>query len=205
VAVSTVVRTPRDVYHAFLALPLGVALLAVLVARELDQSFANVYSTAVSVQNLKPLWDRRVLAAVIGIVSTALGLVANLADYENFLYLIGSVFVPLFAVLAVDFFWVSRGRWDFSASAGTRWAMIGPWVLGFAVYQAINPGSLSWWAAGWAALDHALGFRPAAWMSASVCSFVVAATAAAVAGAVANRFSRAPRRSTPEPARGGTG
>jgi NCS1 family nucleobase:cation symporter-1 len=195
VAVTTVVRSPQDVYHAFLALPLGVAVLAVLVGREIDQSFANVYSTAVSVQNFKPLWDRRVLAAVIGVATTAVGLVANLADYENFLYLIGSVFVPLFAVLAVDFFWVSRGRWDLSPSAPTRWATIAPWALGFAVYQAINPGSLSWWASAWSALDNAVGFRPAAWMSASVCSFVVAAAGAAAAGGLLHLTDR--RRGRP--------
>ena len=36
---------------------------AVLAVRELDQSFVDTYSTAVSVQNLRPRWDRRVLAA----------------------------------------------------------------------------------------------------------------------------------------------
>jgi NCS1 family nucleobase:cation symporter-1 len=188
VALETVVRTPQDVYHTFMAVPLGAAALAILVARELDQSFANVYSTAVSVQNLKPLWDRRVLAAVIGAATTAIALVANLTDYENFLYLIGSVFVPLFAVLVVDFFVVSRGRWQL-ATGGTRWAMVGPWILGFAVYQAINPGSLPWWAAAWHHLDAAAGFRAAPWMSASILSFLVAAAATALAGGMARLLS----------------
>ena len=35
------------VYGAFIALPLGSLGFAILAARELDQAFANVYSTAV--------------------------------------------------------------------------------------------------------------------------------------------------------------
>ena len=56
---------PDQIYGAFIALPLGALGFAILAARELDQAFANVYSTAVSTQNLRPLWDRRVLAGVI--------------------------------------------------------------------------------------------------------------------------------------------
>src|SRR5579863_1751677 len=90
---------PADIYGAFIALPIGALCFAVLAARELDQAFANVYSTAVSSQNLRPLWDRRILAGAIAAVSTAGALWLNIADYENFLDLIGSVFVPMSAVL----------------------------------------------------------------------------------------------------------
>ena len=115
---------PDQIYGAFIALPLGALGFAILAARELDQSFANVYSTAVSAQNLRPLWDRRVLAGVIAAVTTVGALWLNIADYENFLTLIGSVFVPLSAVLIADYFVVSRGRWDLSAAARSRWLML---------------------------------------------------------------------------------
>ena len=100
---------PDHIYGAFIALPVGSLCFAILAARELDQSFADVYSTAVSIQNLRPLWDRRVLAGVIAALTTAGALWLNIADYENFLVLIGSVFVPMSAVLIADYFVVSRG------------------------------------------------------------------------------------------------
>ncbi|MGK3933873.1 hypothetical protein ABI069_15080, partial [Enterococcus faecium] len=71
----------------------------VLVIRETDQSFANVYSTAISLQNLRPSWDRRVLTIGIGALTTALALSININDYANFLYLIGAVFIPLSGAL----------------------------------------------------------------------------------------------------------
>jgi NCS1 family nucleobase:cation symporter-1 len=165
-----------DIFGAFIALPVGSLGFAILAARELDQSFADVYSTAISIQNLRPLWDRRVLAGVITALTTAGALWLNIADYENFLTLLGSVFVPMSAVLIVDYFAdKARGRqWDLSAAARSRWSMLLPWAAGFVIYQLINPGYVSWWASAWSSFGRDIGFTPASWMSASILSFCAA-------------------------------
>jgi NCS1 family nucleobase:cation symporter-1 len=162
-----------DIFGAFIALPVGSFGFAILAARELDQSFADVYSTAISMQNLRPRWDRRVLAGAISALVTAGALWLNIADYENFLTLLGSVFVPMSAVLIFDYFFGSaRGRrWDLTSSARSRWAMLVPWAVGFVVYQLINPGYVSWWASAWSSVGRAIGFTPSSWMSASILSF----------------------------------
>ncbi len=179
-ALSTVVTDDNDshtvMFRAFTAVPLGWLPFAILVLRELDESFANVYSTAVSVQNLRPLADRRVLAVVIGGLATVIALWLGIGDYQNFLYLIGSVFIPMFAVFAVDYYgFDGRHRWDFSENSPTRWAMVVPWLFGFAAYQLINPGSITWWVSWWTHIDSWLHFTPQSWMSASALSFIVAA------------------------------
>src|SRR5487761_691648 len=161
----------NDIFGAFIALPVGSLGFAILATRELDQSFADVYSTAISMQNLRPLWDRRILAGIITALTTAGALWLNIADYENFLTLIGSVFVPMAAVLIADYFIVSRRRWDLSATARSRWLMLLPWAAGFVTYQLINPGYVSWWASAWTSFGHDIGFTPASWMSASILSF----------------------------------
>ncbi|MGC9961088.1 MAG: cytosine permease [Acidimicrobiales bacterium] len=189
-ALVTVARNPSDIYGAFIAVPLGSIGFAILAARELDQSFANVYSTAVSMQNLRPLWDRRVLALAITVITTTLALWINIADYENFLVLLGSVFVPMFAVLVVDFFVVSRGRWDLSSHSPARWMMLVPWALGFVAYQLINPGYISWWVTAWTKFGHLIGFRAESWMSASICSFAVSAVLTLALGGIGRRITR---------------
>ena len=194
-ALVTVARNPNDIYAAFIALPAGTIGFAILAARELDQSFANVYSTAISTQNLRPLWDRRVLAVIITAIATAGALFLNIDDYENFLVLLGSVFVPMSAVLIVDFFLLSRGRWDLSDRAPSRWSMLVAWAAGFVTYQLINPGYISWWVSGWGWVAHQVGFSVEGWMSASILSFVVAALATLVVGAVATTL----RRVSPRP------
>jgi putative hydroxymethylpyrimidine transporter CytX len=185
-ALVTVAHNPDRIYGAFIALPVGTFGFAILAARELDQSFANVYSTAVSMQNLRPLWDRRLLAVGVAAITTGAALFLNIADYENFLYLIGSVFVPMSAVLIVDFFVVSNGAWDLGGRARSKWLKVVPWVVGFVTYQLINPGYISWWVSAWHGIGRLVGFTPASWMSASILSFVVAGMATLTVGWLAS-------------------
>jgi nucleobase:cation symporter-1, NCS1 family len=197
-ALVTVARDdPNRIYGAFIALPAGTLAFAVLAVRELDQSFANVYSTAVSTQNLRPLWDRRILAGAITVVTTAGALWLNIADYENFLDLLGSVFVPMSAVLIVDYFVIHRGRWDLSRDAGTRWLMLVPWGAGFVMYQLINPGYIQWWVRMWADIASLVHFTPQGWMSASILSFAVAGVVTLLAGVPS--WARARSAPAPDP------
>ena len=189
VALATVVRAgdtlQHDMFAAFIAVPVGWLAFGVLVLRELDQSFADTYSTVVSIQNLRPLVDRRLLAVAVGGLATALALVLDISNYFDFLYLLGSVFVPLFAVFVVAYFLLDgRHRWDVTASAPARPVMLLPWALGFAAYQLVYPGGIGWWADGWGRVAHDIGFTPASWMSASVVSFAAAALGTLVVGGI---------------------
>jgi putative hydroxymethylpyrimidine transporter CytX len=194
ITLVTVAHSDADkIFGSFIAVPLGAVAFAVLAVREVDQSFVDAYSTAVSVQNIRPRWDRRWLALAVGAVATVIGLALDIRAYENFLVLLGSVFVPLLGVLVVDYYVVRRGRWDLSDSSRLRWATLAAWVLGFVAYQLVNPGYVQWWAGMWHHVDATLGFTPRSWMSASILSFVVAAAVALPLGLVAERRARAAR------------
>ncbi|MFC6886886.1 MULTISPECIES: purine-cytosine permease family protein [Actinomadura] len=185
-ALAIVAGDSTRVFDPFLHVTLGVVLFAVFVVREADQSFANVYSTAVSIQNLVPRADRRVLSVALGAGVTVLALLLDIGDYSGFLSLIGSVFVPMLGVLAADFF-LGRGRlpkWDSSRTAPSRWGMIAAWAVGIVAYQLVNPGAVGWWTRFWTGVRDALLFTPQSWMSASVLSFAVAAAAALLIGRV---------------------
>jgi nucleobase:cation symporter-1, NCS1 family len=104
--------------------------------------------------------------------------------------LIGSVFVPMSAVMIADYFTTPGRRWDLSATARSRWLMLVPWAAGFVTYQLINPGYVSWWASAWASFGHDIGFTPASWMSASILSFCVAGVLTLLAGWLARLIRR---------------
>lgn len=177
------------VFAPMLAAPLGVVALLVLTARETDQSFANVYSTAVSVQNLAPRADRRLLCLAIGALITVLALGVTIDDYAVFLAVIGSVFVPLLGVGVGDAL-VRRGTPpDLSRWAPSRPLMVVAWVVGLVTYQLVNPGGAPLWSDAWIAVREALGVAPPSWLSASLLSFLVA-------GVVAAGFARLERRAT---------
>ena len=149
---------------------------------ELDEVFANIYSTVVSTQNVHPRLDRRVLAVIVGTIAVVLGLSLDIHSYESFLLLLGSVFLPLFGAFMADYFLVRRGDWDVSDTARPRWEMVLPWLAGFVTYQLINPGHVSWWARFWTARQQDLPFAIPTWASASILSFAVAAVLAVAIG-----------------------
>src|SRR5918997_27139 len=173
-----------DVIDALLALPLGALAVLVLVSVELDEAFANVYSTAVSAQNIVTRADRRVLAVVVGAVATLLALTFDIAAYEPFLFLIGAVFVPLVGVFVVAYFSTPRGAWDTSDTAPARPVFLLPWVAGFLAYQLTLPtffaGPGAGWTAWWTARQADLGIDPANGWSASLVSLAVAVTITAL-------------------------
>ena len=83
-----------------------VALFALLVT-ETDEAFANAYSAAVSLQNAFPRVPQELLIVLVTAVATAGALIVDMGSYQSFLLLLGSVFVPLFAVLLAD--WLAAG------------------------------------------------------------------------------------------------
>jgi nucleobase:cation symporter-1, NCS1 family len=179
-----------DVVASLLAIPAGALALLILVVDELDEAFADLYSTVVSVQNVRPSLDRRWLAIGIGTLATVLALTIDIVAYESFLLLIGSVFVPLFGTFAVDYFVFRRRAWDVSAAARPRWAMLLPWAAGFVAYQLVNPGLVGSWQRFWLARLADLGFTPPAWASASLVSLGVAAALGLAVGLAESALAR---------------
>jgi nucleobase:cation symporter-1, NCS1 family len=181
-----------DVITSLLAIPAGAIALLVLVVDELDEVFANVYSTVMSAQNVAPKLDRRIGVVIVGVVATAAAfLIDDYFAYESFLFLLGSVFVPLFGAFAADYFVYRRRSWDVSERAPTRWIMFVPWIAGFVVYQLVNPGLVAWWSRWWLDVRESIGLDVPPWASASIASFVTAAAIALAIGAISRRRSSA--------------
>ena len=125
----------------------GIVLLALLVG-ESDNAFADIYSAAVSARNVAPAARQAPLVLGVGAVGLVLALAFTAERYEQFLFLIGSVFVPLAALFLADYFVRSRGRYGEDVVFGTggvRWLSLVPWVVGFVVYQWCVPTGPQGW------------------------------------------------------------
>jgi purine-cytosine permease-like protein len=124
----------------------AVALLA-LGVDETKEPFANVYSAAVSLQNVLPAAPQRLLIVVVGAVSLAGAFALDLVQYASFLLLLGSFFVPLFGVLLAD--WLLAGAHyrerDVFAAPAVRAGRLAAWLAGFALYQWLSPVGPGWW------------------------------------------------------------
>ncbi len=198
-SLGAIVLLTRDVADAA-ALPAAiaagglVALLALvaLTAAETDEAFANAYSGAVSLQNLVPGAPQRLLIVLTTTLGTLGALVLQLTSFQSFLFLLGSCFVPLFAVLLAD--WLAHGlRYepeDLATVVAVRFGPIAAWVAGFAAYQWLSPTGPAWWVEQVQLLD------PPSWsIGATLPSFVVSlALALAFAAATGTPSVRRPAR-----------
>jgi nucleobase:cation symporter-1, NCS1 family len=125
----------------------ALALLA-LTFDETDEAFANIYSGAVSTQNLLSRVSQRVLIAGASILATAGALAIDMRSYQRFLLLLGAVFVPLLGVLVAH--WLLHGahytRRDIFEGPPVRPGSIVAWVAGFLVYEWLHqPPDLGFW------------------------------------------------------------
>jgi putative hydroxymethylpyrimidine transporter CytX len=184
IAVATLQTNSTDVITALVTLPAGAIALFVLLVDEVDEAYANVYSTTMAAHNLIGHIDRRWISVAIGIIATVLALFVDLGNYTQFLYLIGGVFIPFVAVAIADFFVVSKMNWDVSDTAKFRWQPTLAWVFGFVAYQLVNPGTVEGWSPFWLDLQQALfNNQPVpGWLGATYTSIVVSMLAAILFG-----------------------
>ena len=140
-----------------IALAGGTVALFVLLVGESDEAFANIYSSAVSIQNVLPQAPQRVLIVLVAAGGFLLAWFLSMDSYIVFLSLIGSVFVPLFGVFAADYFVLRRAGYDerdlfdprgrYWFRGGFKWPALVPWAAGFLLYQWSVPAGVmpGWW------------------------------------------------------------
>jgi NCS1 family nucleobase:cation symporter-1 len=148
---SKVAQEPKD-FASAIALSAGWVALLILLADETHNAWADLYSAAVSLQNLFPKVKQRWLILALGVGCFLVAVFLDITRYQNFLYLIGSFFVPLFGMLTADFFVLKGRRYrveEFYSTRGAYWytrgvsvrAMIA-WAAGIIVYHLANPATL---------------------------------------------------------------
>jgi NCS1 family nucleobase:cation symporter-1 len=135
----------------------GLALVLVLVD-ETDNVFADIFSAAMSfsiIASTASMAKVRIkhLAIGFGVLCTLIALFVHMDRFMNFLYLIGSVFTPLYGVLLVDHFVIRerkvatdvRGlRGPYGFVAGFHIVAIAAWGVGVATYHYILDLLPSW-------------------------------------------------------------
>jgi putative hydroxymethylpyrimidine transporter CytX len=184
-----VTQQPKEFVSA-IALTAGWLALLILLVDETDNAWADLYSAAVSIQNVFPRVGQRWLILGLGIVTYLMALAIDITQYENFLFLIGSFFVPLFGILAADYFVLRHRRYrvdELYQIGGAYWYGRGlslrglvAWAAGVVVYNFTNPATLGAFVPAW------LNMVPASLTAfgGSIPSFVAAFVVYAVLGFV---------------------
>lgn len=117
-------------------------LILLLVVDEADNAFADVYSAALSTQDIFSRISQKHLIVGFTAFSTVLAMAVTIQNYETFLLLIGAVFVPLFGVVLTDYYIVRKQKYTEGMMYGKSvigWPAVAAWAAGALVNFAISP------------------------------------------------------------------
>jgi len=120
-----------DISVIMLRAGLGVAGLLIVILSTVTTTFLDAYSAGISTESLSPKLNGTKVGMLVTVIGTVLAILFPMDDITSFLYLIGSVFAPMIAVMIADFFILKD---DYSGSA-FNWRNLIVWLIGFFLYR----------------------------------------------------------------------
>lgn len=102
--VSSIYAGTPDPIGVLTSLNLGLSALLIVVLSTVTTTFLDVYSAVMSTLNVTAKISKSKLILVFGALGMLLAMYFPMEQYENFLYLIGSLFAPVFSVVIADYF-----------------------------------------------------------------------------------------------------
>ncbi len=126
----------------------GILALTAIWLGTITTTFLDIYSANMSLVNILPKVKEWQGSLATGIAGTAIAFLPWLDAFVPFLYIIGAVFVPMFAIVLADYFVVAKKRYDVDAlydPNGRYWywhglsvpAMIS-WIAGTVLYFMVQ-------------------------------------------------------------------
>lgn len=122
-----------DITSILIKAGLGVLGLIIVIAATVTTTFMDAYSAGVSLQSIFPKLKEKPSGIAITVVGVVLAMAAPMTQFENFLYLIGSVFAPMAAIQIADNFILKQ---DLSGKQA-NWPNLAIWLVGFILYRIL--------------------------------------------------------------------
>ena len=122
-----------DISLVMIKAGIGTIGLLIVVLSTVTTTFLDAYSAGISSKSIFKRLNAKTVGVVVTILGTVLAMVYNMDDITGFLYLIGSVFAPMTAVLIADQLILKSKyiRKEFEISHLLSWA------IGFIIYRKL--------------------------------------------------------------------
>ena len=130
---AAILAGTSDIAQIMLHAGLGAAGLGIVVLSTVTTTYLDAYSAGVSSESIVHGISGRTVGIVVAVVGTVAAAVYPMDDITGFLYIIGSVFAPMIAVLLVSSFVLHE---DASGRA-VHGANLAVWFVGFLCYRGL--------------------------------------------------------------------
>lgn len=120
-----------DIAAIMLGAGLGLIGIVIILLSTVTTTFLDAFSAGVSGQSLVPHVSDKVLALVATACGIILAIAVDASRFEDFLYLIGSVFAPMTAILLSDYFILRQEH----SGQSVCWLNLVLWLAGFGLYR----------------------------------------------------------------------
>jgi putative hydroxymethylpyrimidine transporter CytX len=130
---AVIVSNNADPSTMMLAANLGITALGIVVLSTVTTTFLDVYSAGVSFLNIMPKLSQKTVGIIMSIVGTFVAIMLPMENYQGFLYAIGSVFAPLFAILITDYFIIKKNT-KLKSSVLINFGAVIVWIIGIIIY-----------------------------------------------------------------------
>jgi len=128
---AAILTGESDIAKVMLQAGLGLSGIIIVLFSTVTTTFLDAYSAGISSESVSAKLNGKYVALAVCAVGTLIAVLAPGAQLEEFLYLIGSVFAPMTAVLITDYYFLKA---DHSAEEYS-WQNLLLWAVGFGVYR----------------------------------------------------------------------
>ncbi|MBO7612352.1 MAG: putative hydroxymethylpyrimidine transporter CytX [Treponema sp.] len=122
-----------DIAQIMLKAGLGIPALVIIVLSTVTTTFLDAFSAGVSFRAIFKKANTKIVGIIVALLGTLAAVFYPMDNITDFLYLIGSVFAPMTAILIADFF-VTKNE---SSKKQIDFVRIAIWLVGFILYRIL--------------------------------------------------------------------
>lgn len=112
---------------------MGITGILVVLLSTVTTTFLDAFSAGVSGKSMFPRLSEKILALIVTAIGVLLAVFTEADRFQDFLYLIGSVFAPMTAILLSDYFILRKDH----SQQRCNWLNIALWGTGFILYRIL--------------------------------------------------------------------
>ncbi|HJO94684.1 MAG TPA: putative hydroxymethylpyrimidine transporter CytX [Victivallales bacterium] len=138
----------RLILKSFAIIGLAIPALCMVIFSTVTSNFPDLYSATCSMKSMSNKINDKLLMTVFAVLIILIALIFPMDQYENYLFIIGAMFIPLFGVVLTDYFIIRKRKLNINNidkkngeywySKGYNLIAIISWLIGFCLYLMIK-------------------------------------------------------------------